>query len=200
MLGAYWTGDPPRPAPMPPRIQGSARRTAQDRVAPPRNRFRHPQLLLDTRLMICSSFCRNLCFRQEASRSRAVRTWGRGVSPPEPGWRGGASARRPKPSSPAGALPSPAPGRAPSSLGDPRARGRRHNPSPGNSVGSFSCAPEPLLLQNRAPCSRGGGGRGQPLPRAARMADPELPSPSAHAPPTPTRTSLGRVSRRRPVP
>ncbi|OBS80390.1 hypothetical protein A6R68_21416, partial [Neotoma lepida] len=27
------------------------------------------QLLLDTRLMICSSFCRSLCFRQEASLS-----------------------------------------------------------------------------------------------------------------------------------
>lgn len=46
---------------------------------PPPHRCHHLELLLDTRLMICSSFWRNLCFRQETSRSRAVRIWGRRV-------------------------------------------------------------------------------------------------------------------------
>lgn len=35
----------------------------------------HSQLFPETRVMTCSSFCLNLCFRQAASRSSEVRIW-----------------------------------------------------------------------------------------------------------------------------
>lgn len=140
--------------------------------------------------MICSSFCRNLCFRQEASRSRAVRTWGRRVPPPT---GSGVGEEGPVPSgqSPPPQLELFPPWRlsAPLPPWGPWARGRSRSPSPGTPPRPASPPPLRSLLPRA---------RGQPLPRAAGL---DLPSPSSPSPPNPqhphphTRTSLVRVSR-----
>lgn len=90
---------------------------------------------------------------------------GEGGVPPERGWRGGASALRPKPSSPAGALPSPAPGAprgAPSSLG-----------APGHGAGGTTPPPATRWAASPAPQSPSCCRTGLPALGGQRAAPPE---------------------------